>query len=260
MSLLENILAHKRLEVVRQQEAIGIDWLLHADQMNRPVYSLKKALQDSKSGILSEFKRKSPSKGWIYPEADVEIVVPGYAGAGAAAISVLTDERFFGGSFSDFFRARRLVNIPLLRKDFIVSDYQIYQSRAMGADAILLIAAALSKDQVSGFVRLAHELGLEVLLEVHHERELDYVSSEIDVIGVNNRDLVSFETSVDISFRLIEKLPVGRVCISESGISSPETVRRLRKVGYSGFLMGENFMKEENPDQALSGFIKALSE
>lgn len=257
--ILEKIIANKRLEVSRQQEAISIDMLLHAELFGRRVYSMKEALRHSPSGIIAEFKRRSPSKGWIHPGVNVKDVVPGYAASGASAVSVLTDERFFGGTLSDFFQARKLVQLPLLRKEFMISEYQIYQSKAMGADAILLIAAALSKDQVLTFSRLAHDLGLEVLLEIHQEHELDYLVPEIDLVGVNNRNLGTFETSVENSFRLIEQLPSEQICISESGISDPQTARALRSAGYRGFLMGETFMKHPHPDAALAGFIQQIT-
>lgn len=231
-----------------------------------PRRSLKRALAESPSGIIAEFKRKSPSKGWIHADAFPEEVVPAYAKAGAAALSVLTDEQYFGGSLDFIRRVRPLVDIPILRKDFIIDPYQLYQAREAGADAVLLIAACLSREACAALTAEAHRLGLEVLLEVHSPEELDYITPDIDVVGVNNRHLGSFVTDVKTSFELAPALNKilrsaqddSRVFISESGISDPATVRALREVGYRGFLMGENFMKEPDPGAALATFIQAL--
>ncbi len=231
-----------------------------------PKRSLKRALAESPSGIIAEFKRKSPSKGWIHADAFPEEVVPAYAKAGAAALSVLTDEEYFGGSLDFIRRVRPLVDIPILRKDFIIDPYQLYQAREAGADAVLLIAACLSREACAALTAEAHRLGLEVLLEVHSPEELDYITPDVDVVGVNNRHLGSFVTDVKTSFELAPALNKilrsaqddSRVFISESGISDPATVRALREVGYRGFLMGENFMKEPDPGAALATFIQAL--
>ena len=264
--------------------------------------SLKQALLASETGIIAEFKRKSPSKGWIHADAFPEEVVPAYAKAGAAALSVLTDEQYFGGSLDFIRRVRPLVDIPILRKDFIIDPYQLYQAREAGADAVLLIAACLRREDCAALLAEAHRLGLEVLLEVHSPEELDYITPDVDVVGVNNRHLGSFVTDVQTSFDMAPQLlaarrrisgaeigfssnctknnfrpPVwktpsagqnempdqageatGPVFISESGISSPETVRQLREAGYRGFLMGENFMKEPDPGAALATFIQAI--
>ena len=259
MNILEQIIAHKRNEVEQLRKAANIDRLLDKMPEHRPVRSMKTALARSATGIIAEFKRKSPSKGWIHPDARVEEVVPLYEKGGATASSVLTDERFFGGTPDDLRRARECAGIPLLRKDFIVDEYQLYQARALGADAVLLIASALSPETCARFTGLAHRLGLEVLLELHGEEELGYLeNSEADMIGVNNRNLTTFVTDVTHSFRMIERLPAEKICISESGISAPDTVRRLREAGFRGFLMGENFMKHEQPGAALADFIKQL--
>ena len=231
-----------------------------------PKRSLKRALAESPCGIIAEFKRKSPSKGWIHADAFPEEVVPAYAKAGAAALSVLTDEQYFGGSLDFIRRVRPLVDIPILRKDFIIDPYQLYQAREAGADAVLLIAACLSREACAALTAEAHRLGLEVLLEVHSPEELDYITPDIDVVGVNNRHLGSFVTDVKTSFELApalnkilrSALDDSRVFISESGISDPATVRALRELGYRGFLMGENFMKEPDPGAALATFIQAL--
>ena len=248
--------------------------------------SLKQALLASETGIIAEFKRKSPSKGWIHADAFPEEVVPAYAAAGAAALSVLTDEQYFGGSLDFIRRVRPLVDIPILRKDFIIDPYQLYQAREAGADAVLLIAACLSREACAALLAEAHRLGLEVLLEVHSPEELDYITPDVDVVGVNNRHLGSFVTDVRTSFDMAPLLAkalrraeqelvfrqtcpknnscppageaTGPVFVSESGISDPATVRQLREAGYRGFLMGENFMKQPDPGAALGAFIQAL--
>lgn len=258
MDILETIIGNKRLEVSRQKQAVDLEMLLNAPYMEKPLRSMKKALINSNTGIISEFKRRSPSKGWISENASVEDVTTGYEKNGASALSVLTDEKFFGGSLSDFCKARARVELPILRKEFIIDEYQIYQSRAVGADAVLLIASALTLQQCCAFSQLAQNLGMEVLLEIHDEKELEYIAAEPDMIGINNRNLGTFATSTGNSFRLIEKLPDDAVCISESGISDPETVLRLREAGFKGFLMGENFMKTKVPGQTLGKFINRL--
>ena len=264
--------------------------------------SLKQALATSKTGIIAEFKRKSPSKGWIHADVQPEEVVPVYAANGAAALSILTDEEYFGGSLDFIRRVRPLVDIPILRKDFIIDPVQLYQAAEAGADAVLLIAACLSREDCAALTAEAHRLGLEVLLEIHSAEELDYITPDIDVVGVNNRHLGSFVTDVQTSFDLAPLLrrtdsgaeigfsssctknnfrppvstpqkskisgdPVWKtpsagaeemVFISESGISDPETVKRLREAGFRGFLMGETFMKEPDPGAALATFIQAL--
>jgi indole-3-glycerol phosphate synthase len=188
----------------------------------------------------------------------VEEIVPGYVRAGAAALSVLTDANYFGGSLNDLAEARRLANIPILRKDFIIDPYQICEAKLYGADVVLLIASALSMQQTFELAEFAHHLGLETLLEIHHCGELDYARAPVDVIGVNNRNLSSFVTDVQTSLNLATKLPPQKPKISESGISSPETVKTLRQANYTGFLMGENFMKQQDPALALQQFISAL--
>ena len=248
--------------------------------------SLKRALAESATGIIAEFKRKSPSKGWIHADVQPEQVVPVYAANGAAALSILTDEQYFGGSLDFIRRVRPLVDIPILRKDFIIDPVQLVQAAEAGADAVLLIAACLSREACAALTAEAHRLGLEVLLEIHSAEELDYITPEVDVVGVNNRHLGSFVTDVRTSFEMAPLLlsradrnyfsdkfaekPIsappsttpthatGQVFISESGISSPETVRQLREAGFRGFLMGETFMKEPDPGAALATFIQAL--
>ena len=257
--ILSEIIANKRFEIDLQKQAIPSEQLQEklSDEV-QPGYSMKQALASSATGIIAEFKRRSPSKGWIYENACPEQVVPDYIAAGASALSILTDEKFFGGSLKDIRTARPLVNIPILRKDFIIDEYQLFQAKIVGADAILLIAAALEADQCHALAAKAHELGLEVLLEIHTAEELPFINKEIDMVGINNRDLTSFETDINRSFEMIKKLPPQKLCISESGISDPKTVKELKAVGFRGFLMGENFMKHELPGCALSAFIKQL--
>ncbi len=261
MNLLENICNNKRLEVARQKEAVPLFHLKEViSSLSWAGVSFRQSLLDSQSGIIAEFKRRSPSKGWIHPDANIREIVKGYEDAGAAAISCLTDEQFFGGSFSDFNTARRLITkIPLLRKDFIIDEYQIYQSKVIGADIILLIAACLTKEEVEQFSKTAQQLGMEVLLEIHNQEELAYIQPYIDVVGINNRDLKTFTTDIQHTIELAQQIPAEYVKISESGISKPETVIHLRQEGFKGFLMGENFMKTENPAQTLKEFIAKVT-
>lgn len=224
--------------------------------------SMKQALAASSTGIISEFKRRSPSKGWINEAAQAEEIPASYEAAGAAALSILTDEKFFGGTLRDIRTARPLVRIPILRKDFIIDEYQLLQACIVGADAVLLIAACLSPEQCSTLTTQAHELGLEVLLEIHSPSELSYINKEVDMVGVNNRNLGSFVTDVENSFRIARQLreathgPASPLLVSESGISDPETICRLRAAGFRGFLIGETFMKTATPGETLKKFIQ----
>ena len=221
--------------------------------------SLREALLQSETGIIAEFKRKSPSKGWIKEEGRADIIPLSYQQNGAAAISILTDEHYFGGS-DDFIRAARQsgVTIPILYKNFVIDEAQLYAAALCGASAVLLIAACLSKHECKKLLHSAHELGLEVLLEMHDERELEYAELQPDLCGINNRHLGSFVTDVENSFRLAELLPKDAVKVSESGISSPDTVKALRQAGFRGFLIGENFMKTPDPGLSLHHFINQL--
>ena len=268
MDILETIIANKRLEVERQKVAMPLDLLynLGGRRMSRETVSMRKAIEQSRSGIIAEFKRRSPSKGWLHPQAKVEDIVPAYENGGASACSILTDCDFFGGSFTDLQQARSLVKLPLLRKDFIIDEYQLYQARVFGADAILLIASCLTKEECRKLAEKAHQLELEALLEVHCEAELLYLNEDIDMLGVNNRNLGTFHTDIENSFRLIERMrsEVGEsygspLLVSESGISSVEVISELRDAGFRGFLMGEIFMKTENPGEALAKFIENLN-
>jgi len=257
--ILEEIVAYKRIEVAAQKEQMPPHELykeverMMAEGVTKR--SLSQALAEDKCGIIAEFKRKSPSKGWIKEDGKPEVIPPSYEKAGAAALSILTDEKYFGGSLDFIRKARPLVGRPILRKDFIIDEYQIFQARHIGADAVLLIAADLKKEEVRSCTALAHDLQLEVLLELHSEHELDYADIPVDAIGVNNRNLGTFVTDVQNSFRLAARLPEDRVLVSESGISNPDTIKLLREAGYRGFLIGETFMKADDPGLALRQFI-----
>jgi indole-3-glycerol phosphate synthase len=221
--------------------------------------SLRQALLDSPTGIIAEFKRRSPSKGWIKEEGRADIIPLAYQQNGAAALSILTDEHYFGGH-DDFIRMARKsgVTLPILYKNFVIDEAQLYAALHCGASAVLLIAACLSKQQCKTLLHKAHELGLEVLLEMHDERELEYAELQPDLCGINNRNLGSFVTSVENSYRLAELLPKEAVKVSESGISNPQTVKDLRAAGFRGFLIGETFMRHPEPGQALGAFIAQL--
>jgi indole-3-glycerol phosphate synthase len=260
MNILDTIIAHKRKEVVQRKEAFPIRTLEEQPLFAARPYSMTQFIRDpEKSGIIAEFKRRSPSKGDINVSVAVGQVTAGYAAAGASALSVLTDTEFFGGSTEDLVEARKLNQIPILRKDFTIDEYQIVEAKSMGADAILLIAAALHPAEVKSLCATAHSLGLQVLLEVHNEDELqDNFDSNADLIGVNNRNLKTFELSVEVSRRLAPMIPDHVVKVSESGIESVHTILDLRKYGYEGFLMGQNFMQRERPDLACKTFIDDL--
>ena len=260
--ILQEIVAHKRVEVERFKAALSEQEMHRRVEplLDFSVASMSKALTDSDSGIIAEFKRKSPSKGWIKEDGRADIIPLSYQQNGASALSILADEKYFGGS-DEFIKTARHsgVNIPILYKNFVIDEYQLFQARLCGASAVLLIAADLSMQQCSALLKTAHELGLEVLLEMHSESELEYAALEPDMCGINNRNLGSFITDVENSFRLAELLPKDAVKVSESGISNPDTVRALRQAGFRGFLIGENFMKTADPGQALNEFITQLT-
>ena len=260
--ILRDIIANKRMEVERQKAAVSLRTLLSLgdDRLERPTRSMREALATSPYGIIAEFKRKSPSKGWLHPHAEVADVVPAYEAGGASACSILTDGKFFGGSLGDLRKARHLADLPLLRKDFIIDTYQLFQAKVMGADAVLLIAAALTREECRVLTDTAHGLNLEVLLEIHSEKELDYVDESTDMLGVNNRHLGTFHTDVENSVRLANQLRgLGPLLVSESGIAHTDTVRQLRAAGFQGFLIGETFMRTKNPGDTLAHFIGGLS-
>ena len=259
--ILQEIVAHKRLEVERFKAELS-EREIHRQVellLDFSVASMSQALTASDSGIIAEFKRKSPSKGWIKEEGKADVIPLAYQQNGAAALSILTDEMYFGGR-DEFIKTARHsgVKIPVLYKNFIIDEYQLFQARLCGASAVLLIAADLKKSECKSFLRTAHDLGLEVLLEMHSEPELEYAELEPDMCGINNRNLGSFVTDVQNSFRLAELLPKDAVKVSESGISNPETVMALRAAGFRGFLIGENFMKTADPGNALKEFIAQL--
>ena len=260
-TILDKIVANRLLEVSQRKLENPLSDVLAKTDLNIIRNSLSIRLLDSKSsGVIAEFKRKSPSKGVINDRVEPSIVSKGYADAGASGLSVLTDISFFGGSDGDFLAARAAnPKTPLLRKDFIVDEYQLYESRMLNADVILLIAAVLGKDQISRYTSIAHDLGMEVLLELHDESEIERIDNNVDMIGINNRNLKDFTVDMDRSLRLLEKLPQQADKISESGLTNPETVDFLRSRGFSGFLMGENFMKTENPALACANFISRLN-
>lgn len=259
--ILEEIVAYKKNEVEQFKKELHQIYLEGRVEIlqNALIPSMKNALMKSDTGIIAEFKRKSPSKGWINEAATADKVPISYQENGAAAISILTDSHYFGGS-NVYVRTAiaSKVRIPILYKNFIVDEYQIYQAKICGASAILLIAACLTKEQCRQFIAKAHELELEVLLEMHNEEETEYAELEPDLYGINNRNLGTFETDVNNSFQLIERLPAEGVKVSESGISDPDTIRQLRACGYKGFLIGETFMKEADPGLALKNFIAQI--
>jgi indole-3-glycerol phosphate synthase len=257
--ILKEIIANKRFEIDIQKQSVSLEQLQNGLTDRKPHRSMRTALAESSSGIIAEFKRRSPSKGWIKENAEIDNIIPAYTQAGASALSILTDEMFFGGSLRDIRTARTLTNVPILRKDFVIDEYQLYQAKIAGADAVLLIAAVLERGKCEALAGMAHELGLEVLLEIHNSNELSYIIPDIDMVGINNRNLKTFHTDVDTSFQLAEQLPQSVLLVSESGISNPETVKKLRIAGYRGFLIGETFMKTENPGDTLKDFITRLN-
>jgi indole-3-glycerol phosphate synthase len=258
MNILEKIIADKYREVADKSSVLPIKLLEQSIYFEGKVVSMKKYVTNpEKSGIIAEFKRKSPSKGMINGSASIEQVSIGYMQAGASALSILTDKEYFGGSNDDLKIARRYNFCPILRKDFVVDEYQIIEAKSIGADCILLIAAALEPGKLKSLAAFAKSLGLEVLLEVHDGEELDRcLNDHVDLVGINNRNLKTFEVSLDTSLNLINKIPSNFVKISESGISDPNTMIELKKAGFDGFLIGENFMKSARPEQAAYNFIK----
>jgi len=258
MNILEQIIANKAIEVAERKKLVSIDELIKKENFSRKAISLKNNLLQSDTGIIAEFKRKSPSKGWINAGANAGEIPAGYCSAGASGISILTDEKYFGGACADIITARPMVTCPILRKEFMIDEYQIYEAKALGADLILLIAAALTTKQTEELARKARELGLEVLLEVHDEQEIGQANEFVDMLGVNNRSLKTFAVDIQTSFDLAEKIPGNFVKVSESGISQAQSVIDLRKAGYKGFLMGENFMKESDPALALKSFCAEI--
>ena len=260
-TILEKIIASKRIEVELLKGTQPEDNFRRSPYWNRVPISLRKALlAEGSTGLIAEFKRKSPSKGWFTDsQLSIESVVVPYAEQGAAAISVLTDTPFFGGSLHDLRQARSAVTVPLLRKDFVIDSYQISEAKANGADVILLIAACLTPKEVQQLAVFTKELGMEVLLELHEEAELGHCCKEIDLVGINNRDLKTFIVDIDRSLRMAEQIPADKIKIAESGIGSAEVVQRFHHAGFRGFLIGETFMKTADPGQAFQQFVQAMS-
>ena len=263
--VLDEIVVNKRVEVEQWKSVVPPRELyakverLMLEEEGKVRPSMRQALLDSDTGIIAEFKRKSPSKGWIKETGNAAEIPLSYQQNGASAISILTDERYFGGKDEFISIARQSgVTIPILYKNFVIDEYQLFQARLCGASAVLLIAADLRIDECKAFLSIAHELGLEVLLEMHSESELDYADLEPDMYGINNRNLGTFITDVQNSFRLASRLPKDGCKVSESGISNPETVKALQLAGFNGFLIGENFMKTDVPGGSLARFIDEI--
>ncbi len=260
MTILDRIMLQKKEEVAIAQQKIPIAELKKAKHYSRNIFSLKEnLLAGGSSGIIAEFKRRSPSKGWINEHAIVKQVTTGYVKAGVAGISVLTDQYFFGGSEDDILKAREN-KIPILRKDFIAHAYQVYETKALGADVMLLIAACLTAAEVKQLSLLAKEIGLEVLLELHSESETNHICHSIDMIGINNRDLKTFQVNIDRALKLAKSLPKEKIKIAESGIENAEEIIQFRNAGYKGFLMGESFMKTDDPALACKTMVKKIRE
>ena len=265
MTILEEIIAHKYKEVASDQKREPTSELERQIEGRPSVISMKEALinKEDKLGIIAEFKRKSPSKGVFNESLQPEDVTKGYVESGASALSVLTDENYFGGKVEDLIKAR-VNQVPIIRKDFMVDEYQILKARAIGADVVLLIAAAIPADLVNRLAKFAKSIGMETLLEIHEQEELNgTLNDDIDMVGINNRNLKTFEVDYERSIRVFESLPAEMVRIAESGISKPEVFVRLQKVGFQGFLMGEAFMQTKDPIASIQEFtkkVKVLSE
>jgi indole-3-glycerol phosphate synthase len=261
MNILDKIIENKRKEVEERKSLYPVKLLEKSIYFNSPNVSLKKyLLREDKAGIIAEFKRKSPSKGIINQYTPIERTSIGYMQAGASALSVLTDTEFFGGKNEDLTTARKFNYCPILRKDFTIDEYQIFETKSIGADVILLLANVLSAEEIRSFSKTAKSLGLEVLLEVHDENELKSANEFVDIVGVNNRDLKTFKIDIDQSLRLASLIPDKFLKISESGIDSAKAIHQLKEVGFRGFLMGEAFMKNSRPEIACANFIKEVKE
>ena len=258
MNILDTIIARKKTEVASRKQQTSVAQLEKGKLFDNETLSLKKFLLDeNKTGIIAEFKRKSPSKGIINNKATVEEVTAAYAKYGASGISILTDEEFFGGTLIDLLAAT-INEVPLLRKDFMIDEYQLIEAKAFGAEVILLIAACLTPATVKQMAATAKSIGLEVLLEIHNDEELRHICDEVDLVGVNNRNLKTFEVNIQTSLDLINKIPKDKIVIAESGISDVDTIVTLRSAGFKGFLIGENFMKQPDPSVAFADFVNQL--
>lgn len=261
MTILDKIIAYKKLEVSKLKQEVSLEKLVKSPNFNRTPLSLKKALtQAGSTGIIAEYKRKSPSKGIINDTSTIVEVTQDYLSANVAAQSILTDLEFFGGTVIDLIQAREInKNTPILRKDFIVDGFQIVEAKAIGADVILLIAACLTKKELKDYGKLAEDLGLEVLYEVHTEEELDKIDLGHKIIGINNRNLKTFQVDLEHSIELSNQIPDSCIKVSESGISDPHIITGLKEYGFKGFLIGENFMKTNNPGKACKEFISKIA-
>lgn len=259
MNILDKIVAHKQGEVAERKALYPVKLLEQSIYFQTPVVSMREYIRrPDKSGIIAEFKRRSPSKGDINPYASVERVTIGYMQAGASALSVLTDEHFFGGKNADLTEARKNNFCPILRKDFIIDEYQLFEARSIGADVILLIAECLTKAEVKDLSARAHELGLEVLMEIHSADQLEKLSEHIDIVGVNNRNLKDFTVSIQHSIDALPAIPDRVVKISESGINDPRAIVELKEAGFEGFLIGEYFMQADRPELRAREFVQRI--
>ena len=260
MNILDKITLDKRKEVALRKQLIPVSQLEQSVLFNRSTVSLANNLKNSTSGIIAEHKRRSPSKAVINNNLNVQDVASGYESAGVCGMSVLTDGKYFGGALDDLLTARASCNLPLLRKEFIIDEYQILEAKAYGADVILLIAGILSRNEIKQFSQFAKSLNLDVLLEVHDEQELHKaLMPSLDMLGVNNRNLKTFNVSLETSKQLSQLIPNDFVKVSESGISSTSAIKELQPYGYKGFLIGENFMKTDNPGASATAFINTLN-
>jgi len=258
VNILDKIIEYKKSEIEKRKAKMRISELEKSFYFNKKTLSLKESLwKGERTGIITEFKRCSPSKGIINDKVDVVDVTTSYTENGASALSVLTDENFFGGSNEDLIEAR-INEIPILRKDFIIDEFQITEAKSIGADLVLLIAACLAAAEVKRLAAFAKSLGLEVLLELHDEKELEHICDEVDLVGINNRNLKTFEVDIERSLQMAEKIPADKIKIAESGINSVEDILLFRQNGFRGFLIGELFMKEADPGVAFEEFVNAL--
>ncbi len=259
MTILDRIVVDIKEKIAISKTKLSTEAMQDLPHFNREVISFKKSIAaKGSSGVIAEFKRRSPSKGIINGEADVCDVVKGYELGGASAVSVLTNETFFGGCNEYLTAARSVLNIPVLRKEFIVDPYQIFEAKAIGADVILLIAEILTHDEIQELTGLAHALELEVLMELHDEDQISKIIPELDAVGINNRDLKTFTVDIDRSIRMAQALPDSLIKIAESGLTDPRVALTMRNAGFTGFLVGEQFMKQENPAEACKTFCDVL--
>lgn len=259
MTILEEIAGYKRKEVENNKLLNDFNKLEKSKYFRRVCLSLTEfLLDDGKSGIIAEYKRKSPSSGVINEKVKIEDVTVGYVSAGASGLSILTDSKYFGGDNDDLIKARELNTVPILRKDFTINEYQIIEAKSIGADVVLLIAAILDIKHARELARIANSLDMQVLMEIHEEKELDFLNEFVNIVGVNNRNLKSFTVDINTSYKLSEKIPPEFIKISESGIANPEDIMKLKDYSYHGFLIGENFMKDDDPVKSFERFVKEI--